>query len=163
MTVTIKAVHVEPPVIALNGYAQLSCDLEFNGTGSIKDIEYYWTSHPGTVHSPNNQTTYWTPGDGDIGTCTIILRVTHNNIESYADAFIKVVKTPADGWGSLSGFVYDSDGNAIQELDVTTVTGETSETNKNGFFYYFRCTSGNYKFIFPRYNLFMGFQLSFNN
>ena len=149
MTITIKAIHVEPPVIALNGYAQLSCDLIFNGTGTIKDIEYYWTSHPGAVHSPYSQTTYWTPSDGDIGICTIILRVTHNNIESYADAFIKVVKTPANGWGSLSGFVYDSDGNAIQELDVTTVTGETSETTKNGFFIISDVPQGITSLFFP--------------
>jgi len=134
MTVTIKAIHVDPPVIALNGSAQLSCDLEFNGTGIIKDIEYYWTSHPGSIHSPHNQTTYWTPNDGDIGTFTIILRVTHNHIESYADAFIKVVKIPAEGWGSLSGFVYNSEGNPIPELDVSTPTGETSKTAANGLF-----------------------------
>jgi hypothetical protein len=149
MTVTIKTIHVEPPVVALNGYAQLSCDLEFNGTGTVKDIEYYWTSHPGAVHSPHSSTTYWTPSDGDIGTCTIILRVTHNNIESYADAFIKVVNTPANGWGSLSGFVYDSDGNAIQKLDVTTVTGETSETKENGFFIISDVPQGITSLFFP--------------
>lgn len=131
---TIKSISVTPEVIALGDNTQLSCELDFTGTDDIKDIQFQWSCNSGTIKSYSNHSTYWTPNATDIGNFTISLTVTHDGKTANANTFVKVVKSPAKGWGSVSGYLYDSKGVIITNTDIVTATGEAAKSNDKGFF-----------------------------
>lgn len=134
-TLIIKSIAIDPPVIAKDETAKLLANIELNGVDNASDISYTWASDSGVVLYPNDQVSYWSPKNTSTGTFKIYLSVTHNGVTAKGVALVRVVETPASGWGSISGFLYSPEAVPIANLTVSTVTGETGKTDQTGFFY----------------------------
>jgi len=80
-----------------------------------------WESDLGTFESTNQVSTIWTAPSDFLGDVKIKLTATFMGHTDIAERAIRIVKTPAGSWGSLSGYLAS--------------TGEVDTTDNQGYFY----------------------------
>ncbi len=107
-------------------------------TGAINSREgvvYDWTSEAGSFLNPDKSATVWTAPEDQTGLITIRLTVSFMGRSDEGNVVIRVVSTPADNYGSLSGNVLDELRNPMNDIIVSAPTGEADTTNSEGLFY----------------------------
>ncbi len=132
--ICLKGINLEPTVLSLGESCVLNSDLEIVGHPNLSDISYYWKCSEGDISDNSSSNTFWT-APSEIGNYKIELTVNYKNEKFTSDILVKVVNSPAKDWGSISGFLLDIDKEPLTEIVVSTVTGEFSLTDHEGFFY----------------------------
>jgi len=98
------------------------------------EVEYTWECSAGEFKEKHKQTTIWTAPDMT-GEFIIRLKAKFMGNTEEGEKTIKVVRSPASGWGSITGYILDEDQNRLKDIIITTITGESDTTDHEGFFY----------------------------
>ena len=139
----IQSILSDKEIVAQGEFINVSAILSIQGVINENNVEYLWDCVTGEFNDVTKQATIWTAPTDTSGTFTIKLNVKFMGNTEEGEIYIKVVKSPADGWGSLSGYIQDSDGNKLNDVIVSTITNENDTTDLDGFFYISDIPQGN--------------------
>jgi len=113
----------------------LSADVSIDGIINQSNIKYTWDCTHGEFNDRTKQTSVWVAPFENTGEFLIRLKVTYLNNTEEGEITIKVVRTPAVNWGSISGNILNYMKVPLQSIIVSTKTGESDTTDMNGLFY----------------------------
>jgi len=113
----------------------LSADVSIDGIINQSNIKYTWDCTHGEFNDRTKQTSVWVAPFENTGEFLIRLKVTYLNNTEEGEITIKVVRTPAVNWGSISGNILNYMKVPLQRIIVSTKTGESDTTDMNGLFY----------------------------
>ncbi len=145
---TIGSITANPPIVAKGDLVVLSADINFNGVDAQNDVSYEWYCNEGRFSSTRSQQAVWTAPSA-LGDCQIDLAVTHAGQSASGSTTVKVVQTPASGYGCVSGFIVDEGGNPIANKTVALGTGESVKTDPKGYFFMENIPQGSNDIDFP--------------
>ena len=140
---SIGSIIPDQVVVAQGNPVNITASFVIAGTTNEPRPSVLWESDLGSFESPNQATTIWTAPENYLGDVVIKLNATFMGHSDKAERTIKIVKTPAAGYGSLSGNLLSENQDALIGIIVKSSTGETDTTDNNGYFYIDYLPQGN--------------------
>ena len=131
----IGSIDLASDVVAQGDPINVSASFLISGTTNQRSPSVMWESDQGSFDSPTIVQTIFTPPSNYLGDLKIKLTATFMGHTDVAERIVKIVKTPATSWGSLSGFVLDENQDPLADVIVMAGTGETDTTDSKGYFY----------------------------
>ncbi len=132
----ITGIVLDRDVVAQGQAVNITATFEITGgTTNQRSVDVIWESSGGMFEDPNRLTTVWTAPDDFTGEMKITLTASFMGHTDVADIALKVVKTPASGWGSLSGYLFTESLSPLSNIPVVASTGEADTTDGSGYFY----------------------------
>jgi hypothetical protein len=131
----IDDIVVDRTIVAQGEPINLSATFIIVGATNEQKPSVMWESDFGTFEDPNIISTVWYAPDDYLGDVTLKLTATFMEYTDIAERAVRIVLTPATGWGSVSGNVLDESQNALSDVIVAAHTGEGDTTDIKGFFY----------------------------
>ncbi|HEC44118.1 MAG TPA: hypothetical protein ENI20_14945 [Bacteroides sp.] len=132
---SIVSIIPDGDVIAQGKSVNITATFSITGSTNEPGPSVVWESDLGTFESSNLVSTIWTAPKDFIGDAKIKLTATFMGHTDIAERVVRIVKTPAAGWGSLSGYVHNANNNPLSNVIIVTSTGEGDTTDVNGYFY----------------------------
>jgi hypothetical protein len=132
---TLQSIIVDKSVVGLGEFVNLSAIVTIQGAVNENNVKYTWDCEDGEFNDKTKQATIWTAPTDNTGEFLIRLKVSFMGNTEEGEVAIKVVRTPAGSWGSISGNIFNNMKSPLQNIIVTTKTGESDTTDIAGFFY----------------------------
>ena len=143
---SIVSINPDRDVIAQGEPVNITAAFGIVGTTNENMPDVVWESDLGTFDSPNRVTTIWRAPSDYQGDVKIKLTATFMGHTDIAERVVRIVKTPAAGWGSISGYVFyvfNEDQTPLDNIIIMASTGEVDTTDANGFFHITALPQGN--------------------
>ena len=140
---SIGAIIPDQVVVAQGNLVNITASFVITGSTNEPKPSVLWESDLGSFESPYQATTIWTAPDNYLGDVVIKLNATFMGHSDMAERVIRIVKTPAAGYGSLSGNLLSENQDALNGIIVKSSTGETDTTDNKGYFYIDYLPQGN--------------------
>jgi len=139
----IGTIAIDQVVVAQGNPVNITASFSIAGTTNEPKPSVVWESDLGSIVSPHQISTIWIAPDDFLGDTKIKLNASFMGHSDVSERSIKVVKTPAAGYGSLSGILLDEDQDPLFGIIVASGTGETDTTDLQGYFYIDYLPQGN--------------------
>ncbi len=132
---TLEGIVADRTTIGQGESVNLSANIDISGMVNENDVKYTWDCTDGIFSDRTRQVTVWTAPSDYTGEFMIRLKVSFMGNNEDGEIAVKVVRTPAGGWGSVSGNIYNYLKVPLRNVIVATKTGESDTTDTEGFFY----------------------------
>jgi hypothetical protein len=139
----IAAIVPDRDVIAQGDPVNITAVFEILGATNESRPSVVWESESGHFENPNILSTVWIAPADFLGDVKIKLTATFMGHTDVAERAVRIVKTPAAGYGSLSGNIFSEGQTALNNIIVMASTGESDTTDMNGYFYISALPTGN--------------------
>ncbi len=131
----IASINLTSDVIVQGSPINISASFIITGTTNERSPSVLWESDLGSFDSPTLVQTIYRPLSNYIGDVKIKLTATFMGHTDIAERIIRIVKSPATGYGSLSGYILNENQMPLPNVIVMTSTGERDTSDNGGYFY----------------------------
>ena len=131
---TLESIIADRTIVGQGEPVNISATITISGMVNENNVKYTWDCLQGEFNDRTKQATIWTAPSDNTGEFMIRLKVNFMGNTEEGEIAVKVVRTPAGGWGSISGNIFNTEKVPLQNIIVTTKTGETDTTDNTGFF-----------------------------